>query len=167
MSKHIFIAFCCTSLLIFHTGCGAQVSQKPVLNDSEITLDTTTVDGQEYYLLTTSEDLNAIGEIYPLSGNYMLANDITMSGEWTPIGNSENPFTGIFDGNGYTIDSLMATPEANGFFGVAKDAVIRNVILENANFDGFFPMVHHSTETEIEGCSINAETQTQKEPKHL
>ena len=131
--------------------------------NAEITLETTTVDSQEYYLLTTGEELRAIGEAYPLSGNYMLANDITMSGEWSPIGNSENPFTGIFDGNGYTIDGLTAAPEANGFFGVAKDSVIRNVVLENATFDGFFPMVHHSSGTEIEGCSINAGTQAQKE----
>lgn len=134
-----------------------------MLENTDITLEATTVDGQEYYLLTTAEDLLAIGDVYPLSGNYMLANDITMSGEWSPLGNSKNPFTGIFDGNGYTIYDLTAAPEANGFFGVAKDAVIGNVVLENANFDGFFPMVHHSTGTEIEGCSINAKAQKQSE----
>ena len=163
MKKYIFTAFCISFYILLCTGCGAQNSQEAVPEDSEIALETTTVDGQEYYLLTTAEELSAIGAAYPLSGNYMLANDITMSGEWSPIGNSENPFTGIFDGNGHTINGLTAAPEANGFFGVAKDAVIRNVILENATFDGFFPMVHHSSGTEIEGCSINAGTQTQTE----
>lgn len=163
MKKHIFPYFVVLFSILFITGCGAQDSQETVPEDTEIALETTTVDGQEYYLLTTAEELSAIGEAYPLSGNYMLANDITMSGEWTPIGSSENPFTGIFDGNGYVIDSLAAAPEANGFFGVTKDAVIRNVVLENASFEGFFPMVHHSSGTEIEGCSINAGTQDQKE----
>ena len=163
MKKYILTALCISFSILLCTGCGAQNSQEAVPEDAEITLETTTVDGQEYYLLTTAEDLSAIGEVYPLSGNYMLANDITMSGEWNPIGNSENPFTGIFDGNGYTIDSLTAAPEANGFFGAAKDAVIRNVVLENADFDGFFPIAHYSAGTEIEGCSINAGTQTQKE----
>lgn len=163
MKKHIFPYFIVLFSILFITGCGSQDSQEAVPEDTEIALETTTVDGQEYYLLTTAEELSAIGEAYPLSGNYMLANDITMSGEWTPIGSSENPFTGIFDGNGYVIDSLTAAPEANGFFGVTKDAVIRNVVLENAAFEGFFPMVHHSSGTEIEGCSINAGTQDQKE----
>lgn len=158
MKKHIFPYFIILLLLLFVTGCGAQDSQEAVPEDTEITLDTTTVDGQEYYLLTAEEDLMAIGDVYPLSGNYMLANDITMSGEWKPIGSSDKPFTGIFDGNGYTIDSLTASTEANGFFGTAKGAIIRNVILENANFDkidGFFPMVHYSVDTDIEGCIIN------------
>lgn len=163
MKKYItttlFISFC----ILLCIGCGAQDSQEAIPEDTEIALETTTVDGQEYCLLTTAEELSAIGEAYPLSGNYMLTNDITMSGEWTPIGSSENPFTGIFDGNGYVIDSLTAAPEANGFFGVTKDALIRNVVLENAAFEGFFPMVHHSSGTEIEGCSINAGTQDQKE----
>ena len=162
MKKYIFTALYISFCILLCTGC-AQTSQEAVPEDAEIALETTTVDSQEYYLLTTGEELRAIGEAYPLSRNYMLANDITMSGEWSSIGNSENPFTGIFDGNGYTIDGLTAAPEANGFFGVAKDSVIRNVVLENATFDGFFPMVHHSSGTEIEGCSINAGTQAQKE----
>lgn len=163
MKKYIITALFISFCILLCTGCGAQDSQEAVPEDTEIALETTTVDGQEYYLLTTAEELSAIGEAYPLSGNYKLANDITMSGEWNPIGSSENPFTGIFDGNGYVIDSLTAAPEANGFFGVTKDAVIRNVVLENAAFEGFFPMVHHSSGTEIEGCSINAGTQDQKE----
>lgn len=158
MKKHIFsILYCVISILLI-TGCGAQNSQEAVPEDTEITLETTTVDGQEYYLLTSEEELLDIGDVYPLSGNYMLANDITMSGEWSPLGDSKNPFTGIFDGNGYTIYDLTAAPEANGFFGVAKDAVIRNVVLENVNLDNinsFFPMVHYPTGTDIEGCSIN------------
>lgn len=158
MKKHIFpILYCVISILLV-TGCRTQDSQEAVPEDAEITLETTTVDGQEYYLLTSEEELLDIGDVYPLSGNYMLANDITMSGKWSPLGDSKNPFTGIFDGNGYTIYDLTAAPEANGFFGVAKDAVIRNVVLENVNLDNinsFFPMVHYSTGTDIEGCSIN------------
>ena len=69
--------------------------------------------------------------------------DITRSGEpttsnWTPIGTSENPFTGTFDGNGHTIKNLtLVEPEAKegkafiGFFGYAKDATIKNVTFEN------------------------------------
>ena len=57
---------------------------------------------------------------------------------WTPIGTSENPFTGTFDGKGYTIKNLaLVESEAKegkayiGFFGYAKDADIKNVVFEN------------------------------------
>jgi hypothetical protein len=38
---------------------------------------------------------------YPLNGEYLLMTDITLS-NWTPIGGAQ-PFTGTFDGGGYTI----------------------------------------------------------------
>ena len=57
---------------------------------------------------------------------------------WTPIGTSEKPYTGTFDGKGYTIKNLtLVEQEAKegkayiGFFGYAKDATIKNVTFEN------------------------------------
>ena len=57
---------------------------------------------------------------------------------WTPIGTSEEPFTGTFDGKGYTIKNLtLVESEAKegkayvGFFGYAEDATIKNVTFEN------------------------------------
>ena len=57
---------------------------------------------------------------------------------WAPIGTSEKPFTGTFDGKGYTIKNLaLVESEAKegkayiGFFGYAKDATIKNVVFEN------------------------------------
>ena len=61
-----------------------------------------------------------------------------VTSNWTPVGTSEKPFTGVFDGNGYTIKNLtLVEPEAKegkayiGFFGYAKDATIKNVTFEN------------------------------------
>lgn len=64
-------------------------------------------------------------------------NDITLSEEWIPIGNPDEPFTGIFDGNGYVIDNLTVTKRTKdmGFFGAAEGAVIKDLILENAKID--------------------------------
>ena len=57
---------------------------------------------------------------------------------WTPIGTSEKPFTGTFDGKGYTLKNLtLVENEAKegkayiGFFGYAKDVTIKNVTFEN------------------------------------
>jgi len=77
-------------------------------------------------------DLNSIRE--NLSGNYILmtdlnlGNDTTVNGEfynegngWEPIGTSDEPFTGIFDGNGFIISDVYITPkniENNYFIGL-------------------------------------------------
>ena len=62
----------------------------------------------------------------------------TLASNWTPVGTEEAPFTGTFDGNGYTIKNLtLVESEAKegkayiGFFGYAKDATIKNVTFEN------------------------------------
>ena len=61
-----------------------------------------------------------------------------VTSNWTPIGTSEKPYTGEFDGKGYTIKNLaLVESEAKegkayvGFFGFAKDATIKNVTFEN------------------------------------
>ena len=76
-----------------------------------------------------------------LGGNIDL-NDLTRSrtlaSNWTPVGTEEAPFTGTFDGNGYTIKNLtLVESEAKegkayiGFFGYAKNTTIKNVTFEN------------------------------------
>ena len=80
--------------------------------------------------------------------NVVLNNDIDLSqyaitrsavaSNWTPVGTEEKPFTGTFDGRGYTIKNLaLVESEAKegkayiGFFGYAKNATIKNVTFEN------------------------------------
>jgi hypothetical protein len=54
--------------------------------------------------ISTQDDLINIKN--NLSGSYKLTGDITLTGKWTPIGSSAAPFTGILDGDGYTISGL-------------------------------------------------------------
>ncbi len=71
-----------------------------------------------------------------------LAGELNLSGEnWIPIGTSENPFQGTFDG-GFTIKNLnIVETEAKegkaytGFFGYANNATIKNVTFENVNLN--------------------------------
>ena len=92
---------------------------------------------QGYTIIKTAEDLAKIGE--NLSGKYILMGDIDLSDiEWSPIGDEENPFTGVLNGNGYSIQNLTLNvddgveTENVGFFGVTQDATISNIIFENA-----------------------------------
>lgn len=162
MKKVLFVALCC-SIIVLSSGCGAKAPQVSAQDKADIVLETTEVDGEEYYVLTSEEDIEAIGNQYPLSGNYILGNNISLSNEWIPIGSPDNPFTGVFDGNGYTIDNLTVSKKTDdmGFFGAARDAVIKDIILENANIDvtSFFPIVYSAENTEITGCSINGDKQ--------
>ena len=65
-----------------------------------------------------------------------------VTSNWTPAGTEDVPFTGTFDGKGYTIKNLtIIESEAKegkafiGFFGYAKDATIKNVTFENVNLN--------------------------------
>lgn len=56
--------------------------------------------------------------------------DIDLNNEtnWTPIGKSNNPFKGIFNGDGHQITNLEATGNSNnaGLFGYVDGAIIQN-----------------------------------------
>lgn len=74
-----------------------------------------------------------------LNGNYILGCDMDLSDieNWQPVGDADNPFTGVFNGNGYSIDNLTINAGENaenvGFFGVTENATITNVSFTNAN----------------------------------
>lgn len=65
-------------------------------------------------------------------GSYILTNDIELSEEWVPIGlNEEAPFTGILDGNGYSIMKMTIMNENLGYVGLIgyNKGIIRNLNL--------------------------------------
>lgn len=114
-------------------------------------------------------DLQKIGNDagYPLSGNYVLTQDIDASDTITwnggtgfkPIGDSTNPFTGSFDGQNYGIYNLYInrTSEYAGLFGQISRASIHNVILFDCNITGYLfvgSLVGLNTEGEIRECGV-------------
>lgn len=85
--------------------------------------------------ISTAEDLKAI--VNDLDGDYVLINDIDISGEnWTPIGTREDPFTGTLDGDGHTISGLTIKEELYmeneeyyiGLFGVLQGGSHTNAV---------------------------------------
>jgi len=76
-------------------------------------------------------------------------------------GTADAPFTGVFDGNGYSISGFSS--ESSGFFGVTDGAVIKNLALtnvditiENATSPDFAvgALVDSATSTTIENCYV-------------
>ena len=77
-----------------------------------------------------------------------LANDITLTGEWTPIGTgsrssksySGNAFKGTFDGGNHTISGLTITSTSGadaavGLFGIVDGGTVKNLNLTDVNIN--------------------------------
>lgn len=60
-------------------------------------------------------------------------NGITVTGEWSPIGNSTTNFRGSYDGQGFTVSGVSINNSSTnaGFFGYTYGATIQNLGLEN------------------------------------
>lgn len=113
----------------------ATLSVYPGYSDTENTYVATADALQEALeeVVAGTEDKNIV-----LSGDIDLASLMTRSAvvsNWTPIGNEDAVFTGVFDGNGHTIKNLnLVYTEPSyfiGFFGCAENATIKNVTFEN------------------------------------
>ena len=86
------------------------------------------------YLIEDVEDLKLLaekvnsGETYTNKYFKQTANIDLNNEPWTPIGKSNNPFKGIFDGDGHQITKLKVTGESNfaGLFGNVWEATIQN-----------------------------------------
>lgn len=93
------------------------------------------------YLIHNEKEFNEIN--YDLDASYKLANSITLSSSFVPVGSENAPFTGTFDGGGYTIEGLNLTGNTydyNGLFGYVKlnastPVFIKNLIIKNPNIN--------------------------------
>ena len=117
------------------------------------------------YIINTAQELDLVRH-FP-NNHYSLSRDINVqdviAGDpsgWLPIGTMARPFTGTFEGNGFTITGLMVqrTLRTNqGLFGVlAGNGAIRNLHLVNADVTGGSPigaLVGRVVEGQIESCS--------------
>jgi len=65
------------------------------------------------------------------NGKFVVCNDIDMSEitDWTPIGTSDAPFTGEFDGNHMTISNFKSSQP---FFGYCSGATISNFVFDTS-----------------------------------
>jgi hypothetical protein len=73
--------------------------------------------------------------------NYILKNNLDLSSiaDWAPIGTNAAPFTGGFDGAGYTISNLKINQSGSsslGLFGVTTNAIIKKVALTQVDVIG-------------------------------
>ena len=122
-----------------------------------------TIEGDGSYTVTTADGLKNVAKLVNEEGktdiNITLDTDLTLTGEWTPIGTESQPYTGTFDGNGKTITGLTVTgsDRYTGLFGFIKGTV-KNVVLTEINItSGTFVggVAGWSFGGNIENCSVS------------
>lgn len=94
---------------------------------------------QGFTCIYTAQELNSMRS--DLTGKYILMNDIDLSswGNWESVGHwdTDTGFSGVFDGNGYSIKNMKVDKQvpdeyidAVGLFGWVQNATIKNVVLD-------------------------------------
>lgn len=89
--------------------------------------------------IATAGDLIALTQpAANMSGNYRLTANINLENTtFSGIGSTTTPFSGVFDGQGYTISNLNMTGEENvGLFNVIEGATIKNINLDGVAISG-------------------------------
>jgi hypothetical protein len=116
-------------------------------------------------------DLAKIGndESFPLNGHYVLQNNLSsanadyigIGNDWTPIGQNDPWFTGIFDGNNHSISDLTInkpTEHHVGLFGASNGGFqIINLRLRDVNITGSHlvgGIIGYNYYGTIDNCSV-------------
>ena len=121
---------------------------------------------EDTYIVTNETGLKAWAEAVQndLSLNCTLTADITLTGEWTPIGiDFDHQYTGTFDGGNHTISGLTVkgSDEYAGLFGrigsggTVKNVVLKDVQIESDNQYGCVGGVAGNSDGNIENCSVS------------
>ncbi|MBQ8749984.1 MAG: hypothetical protein IJZ29_05930 [Clostridia bacterium] len=92
------------------------------------------------FFIRNQAELSRIGDaedVFKLSSNYLLVNDITLNLEWEPIA-STDAFTGTFNGNNMSISNLSITNQnLAGLFGkIGATGVVSNLNVKNVTITG-------------------------------
>ena len=126
-----------------------------------------TIEGDGNYTVTSAEGLKNIAKLVN-DGNtgidITLTGNITLTGDWTPIGTSiSNAYKGTFDGGGHTITGLTVTTSDQyaGLFGyigsggTVKDVTLEEVKIESNNGMSAVGGVAGRSYGTLENCSVS------------
>jgi len=137
-----------------------------------ITLDydpgyTTTTDdqGQTIYNTDNEKGLKNLAKLVNEEGktdiDITLTGNITLTGEWTPIGTESQPYTGTFDGGDHTITGLTVDLPNKNYVGLigrlGSGGKVQDVTLTEVNVTGgtYVGGIAGQTDGTVENCSVN------------
>ena len=103
-------------------------------------------ESESQFTIDTAQELAGLAALVNAGNNFTgktitLGDDIDLSiyTNWQPIGNSNKPFSGTFDGQKHTIRNLTAIYPGKsdiGLFGFTTNGEVKNFTLENAKVQG-------------------------------
>ena len=105
---------------------------------------TVSEDGKTYNV-TSADGLKNVAEL--VNGgktdiNITLDTDLTLTGEWTPIGTESQPYTGTFNGKDKTITGLTVNQEGTNYVGLigylGSGGKVQNVTLTDVSVTGYW-----------------------------
>jgi hypothetical protein len=112
------------------------------------------------YQVRSVDDLHDIRNLLDKHYRLMFDLDVSVKGNWEPIGTAGGPFTGTFDGNNKTIRGLYINrPEESGvgLFGYISNAEIDALTIESSGVTGKNPvgiLVGRSVGSLIRNCHV-------------
>lgn len=111
--------------------------QIPYLNDNN-----TNSTEDDYYEIGTPNQLHWFSTLVnngAYNANATLIKDIDLKNStWTPIGKSDNPFNGVFDGNGHTVSRFFINSSVGAYIGFVGNlsGTVKNLGIEKNHFSG-------------------------------
>ena len=124
-----------------------------------------TIEGDGSYTVTTADGLKNVAKLVNEEGktdiNITLDTDLTLTGEWTPIGTESQPYTGIFDGGNHTITGLKIDQSGTDNVGLigrlGSGGKVQDVTLTEVNVTGgtYVGGIAGQTDGTVENCSVN------------
>lgn len=105
-----------------------------------------TIEGDGSYTVTTADGLKNVAKLVNEEGktdiNITLDTDLTLTGEWTPIGTESQPYTGTFNGKDKTITGLTVNQEGTNYVGLigylGSGGKVQNVTLTDVSVTGYW-----------------------------
>ena len=124
-----------------------------------------TIEGDGSYTVTTADGLKNVAKLVNEEGktdiNITLDTDLTLTGEWTPIGTESQPYTGTFDGGNHTITGLKIDQSGTDNVGLigrlGSGGKVQDVTLTEVNVTGgtYVGGIAGQTDGTVENCSVN------------
>lgn len=124
-----------------------------------------TIEGDGSYTVTTADGLKNVAKLVNEEGktdiNITLDTDLTLTGEWTPIGTESHQYTGTFDGGNHTITGLKIDQSGTDNVGLigrlGSGGKVQDVTLTEVNVTGgtYVGGIAGQTDGTVENCSVN------------
>ena len=113
------------------------------------------------YLISTVPHLQELSDTANsacFSAYFLQSADLVLTGIWSPVGPAGTAFTGVYDGNGFTISGLhLAAASNQGLFGQTTGAIISDLTVLGAEPTTEAPFTGHNNVGTLVGLAVGTQ----------